>query len=247
MCGGMAAQGLKPVFAVYSTFLQRAYDMLIEDVGLMKLHVVFAVDRAGLVGRDGTTHQGSFDIAYLSTIPAMKIFAPASYTELDSMMEAALEKEEGPVAVRYPRGGEGSYRENHSGEEATILCSGDDLTIVCYGIMTNEALKAASLLKEKGISAEIVKLNRIFPLPTDTVLTSLRKTGKLLSVDDVCREGSVGAQVLTAAAEEGVVLQSVRRLDLGSGIVTHGDVEGLMARYGLDGEGIFRAAKELLT
>ena len=246
MCGGMAAQGLKPVFAVYSTFLQRAYDMLIEDVGLMKLHVVFAVDRAGLVGRDGTTHQGSFDIAYLSTIPAMKIFAPASYAELDSMMESAVEKEEGPVAVRYPRGGEGSYRENHSEEEATILCPGDDLTIVCYGILTNEALKAASRLKDQGISAEIVKLNRIFPLPTETLMTSLRKTGRLLSVDDVCREGSVGAQILTAAAEEGIVLRSVRRLDLGSGIVTHGDVEGLMARYGLDGEGIVRAAKELL-
>ena len=247
MCGGMAAQGLKPIFAVYSTFLQRAYDMLIEDVGLMKLHVVFAVDRAGLVGRDGTTHQGCFDIAYLSTIPAMKIFAPASYAELDSMMEAAVERETGPVAVRYPRGCEGAYRENHSGKEAVILRPGEDLTIVCYGIMTNAALTAAELLEKEGISAEIVKLNRIYPLPTETVLKSLRKTLKLLSVDDVCREGSVGTQVLTAVAEEGIALQAVRRLDLGTGIVTHGDVEGLMARYGLDGPGICRAAKELMA
>lgn len=246
MCGGMAAQGVKPIFAVYSTFLQRAYDMLIEDVGLMKLHVVFAVDRAGLVGRDGTTHQGSFDIPFLSTIPNMKIFAPASYAELDSMLESAVEKETGPVAVRYPRGNEGNYRDDHSDEAASILRSGEDLTIVCYGIMTNEVLKAAQLLQEEGKSAEIIKLNRVFPLPKEKILSSLKKTRRLLTVDDVCRSGSVGSQVLVAAAEEGVVLHSVCRLDLGDGIVPHGAVDELLARYGLDGKGIFCSAKELL-
>lgn len=247
MCGAMAAQGMKPIFAVYSTFLQRAYDMLIEDVGLMKLHVVFAVDRAGLVGRDGTTHQGSFDIAYLSSVPGMKIYAPASYAELSSMLERAVETESGPVAIRYPRGSEGIYRADSSGEEAVILSEGRDLTLACHGILVNEAMAAAEELEKEGISVELVKINRIFPLPPEPVLGSLRKTGRLLSVDEACHEGSVGAQILCAAAENGVVLRGVRRLDLGTGIVTHGQVEALRARLGLDAAGIVRAAKELMA
>ncbi|MBR6207641.1 MAG: 1-deoxy-D-xylulose-5-phosphate synthase [Oscillospiraceae bacterium] len=246
MCGGMASQGMKPIFAVYSTFLQRAYDMLIEDVGLMKLHVVFAVDRAGLVGRDGTTHQGSFDIAYLSSVPGMKIYAPASFAELRSMLKHAVEEETGPVAVRYPRGGEGAYTDDSSAEDAVVLSEGRDLTLVCHGILTNEAISAVRELEKAGISAELVKLNRVFPLPEETVLASLRKTGRLLSVDEACRQGSVGAQILTAAAENGIALRGVRRLDLGTGIVTHGQVEALRSRLGLDAAGIVRAAKELM-
>ena len=246
MCGGMASQGMKPIFAVYSTFLQRAYDMLIEDVGLMKLHVDFAVDRAGLVGRDGTTHQGSFDIAYLSSVPGMKIYAPASFAELRSMLKHAVEEETGPVAVRYPRGGEGAYTDDSSAEDAVVLSEGRDLTLVCHGILTNEAISAVRELEKAGISAELVKLNRVFPLPEETVLASLRKTGRLLSVDEACRQGSVGAQILTAAAENGIALRGVRRLDLGTGIVTHGQVEALRSRLGLDAAGIVRAAKELM-
>ena len=246
MCGGMASQGMKPIFAVYSTFLQRAYDMLIEDVGLMKLHVVFAVDRAGLVGRDGTTHQGSFDIAYLSSVPGMKIYAPASFAELRSMLKHAVEEETWPVAVRYPRGGEGAYTDDSSAEDAVVLSEGRDLTLVCHGILTNEAISAVRELEKAGISAELVKLNRVFPLPEETVLASLRKTGRLLSVDEACRQGSVGAQILTAAAENGIALRGVRRLDLGTGIVTHGQVEALRSRLGLDAAGIVRAAKELM-
>ena len=152
MCGGMASQGMKPIFAVYSTFLQRAYDMLIEDVGLMKLHVVFAVDRAGLVGRDGTTHQGSFDIAYLSSVPGMKIYAPASFAELRSMLKHAVEEETWPVAVRYPRGGEGAYTDDSSAEDAVVLSEGRDLTLVCHGILTNEAISAVRELEKAGLA-----------------------------------------------------------------------------------------------
>ncbi len=246
MCAGMARQGMKPVFAVYSTFLQRSYDMLLEDVGLMGLHVVFAVDRAGIVGKDGATHQGTFDVAFLSSVPGMKIYAPASYAELDSMLELALEEETGPTALRYPRGCEGSYREDHSREDATLLKEGGDLTIVCYGILTGAALSAAELLEREGIAADVVKLNRILPLPEETILQSLKKTGKLLTVEDVCRTGSVGSRVLELAAEKGVILSRVRRLDLGDGVVPHGDVPGLRHRLGLDAEGICRAAKELL-
>lgn len=246
MCAGMAKQGMKPIFAVYSTFLQRSYDMLLENVGLMGLHVVFAVDRAGLVGKDGATHHGTFDVAFLSSVPGMTIYAPASYAELDSMLEIALEEETGPTALRYPRGGEGAYREDHSREAATRLREGGDITIVCHGILTNAALAAADILSHEGVAADVVKINRILPLPEELLLASLRKTGRLLAVEDVCREGSVGSHALALAAENGVALSGVRRLDLGDGVVSHGDVAALQHRLGLDAEGICRAARELL-
>ena len=246
MCGGMAKQGMKPIFAVYSTFLQRAYDMLLEDVGLMDLHVVFAVDRAGLVGKDGVTHQGTFDVAFLSSVPGMKIYAPASYAELDSMLEIAVNEETGPVALRYPRGCEGTYQDDHSREAAVVLRPGKDLTIAFHGILTNEALAAAERLSGEGIDAELVKINRIFPLPEEPVLTSLQKTGRLLTVEDNSRFGSVGSGILLRAAEKGVALSGVRRLDLGDGVVPHGAVSQLQHRYGLDADGICRAARELM-
>ena len=246
MCGGMAAQGLKPVFAVYSTFLQRSYDMLLEDVGLSGEHVVFAVDRAGLVGRDGTTHQGSFDVAYLTTVPGMKIYCPASYAELDSMLETALLEDSGPVAVRYPRGSEGVYREDHTGEAATVLRPGRDVTILCHGILINEVLSAADKLAEEGISAEVFKLQQISPLPEESILASLSGTGVMLSVEECCRSNSIGTQCLALASERGLSLRRSARLDLGSGIVPHGSVEELRRRYRLDSEGIITTVKELL-
>ena len=175
MCAGMAKQGLTPIFAVYSTFLQRSYDMLIENIGLMGLHVVLAVDRAGLVGRDGVTHQGSFDIAYLGSVPNMTVYAPASFCELDSMLSIAVREKSGPVALRYPRGGEGAYTDDHSREDSTVLRSGGDVTIVTYGISVNAALAAAETLSADGIRAEVIKLNRLLPLAPETVRESLRK------------------------------------------------------------------------
>ncbi|MBO5496888.1 MAG: 1-deoxy-D-xylulose-5-phosphate synthase, partial [Oscillospiraceae bacterium] len=157
MAAGMAKQGLLPVFAVYSSFLQRSFDMLIHDVSLLGLHVVFCVDRAGLVGSDGETHHGVFDISYLRTVPGMTVLCPASFLELKDMMGYALHSVSGPVAIRYPRGGEGRYRDSSMSGE-TILREGSDLTIACYGTLVNEALDAADLLEAKGISAEIVKI-----------------------------------------------------------------------------------------
>ena len=142
MAAGMAKQGLIPVFAVYSSFLQRGYDMLIHDVSLQHLHTVFCVDRAGLVGSDGETHHGVFDVNYLSSVPGMTILAPASFQELDDMLGYALHELNGPVALRYPRGGEGAYKASHVTAEH-ILRDGSDLTLVCYGTMVNEAMTAA--------------------------------------------------------------------------------------------------------
>ena len=151
MAAGMAKQGAIPVFAVYSTFLQRAYDMLLHDVALDNLHVVFGVDRAGLVGDDGATHQGVFDAAYLDSVPGMTVLAPSSFLELEQMLEQAVLKMSGPVAVRYPRGGEGSYTEDSGNAPSVVLREGSDITLVGYGVEINEVLKAADLLKEQGI------------------------------------------------------------------------------------------------
>ena len=246
MCGGMAGQGMIPVFAVYSTFLQRSFDMLIEDVALMGLHVVFAVDRSGLVGADGETHQGSFDMAYLSAVPGMKIYAPASFAELRYMLRLAVEEESGPVAVCYPRGSEGEWKQGYDGADASVLRSGSDVTIVSHGVEINEALAAARLLADKGIEAEVVKLNVITPCDYDTVLTSLKKTGRLLYAAECCRAGSPGEMIAAAALEAGAVMKAVRFCDLGSGIVKQGSVNELRKKLGLDGESLARTAEEML-
>jgi len=246
MCAGMAKQGLKPVFAVYSTFLQRSYDMLIEDVGLLGMHVVFAVDRAGLVGRDGITHQGSFDIAYLSTVPGMTIYAPSSFAELDSMLERALLEDTGPAAVRYPRGCEGVYRDDHGRENTSVLRTGGDVTIVFHGVMADPVLKAADKLAAEGIRPQVIKVNRILPLEADPILDSLRETRRLVSVEDACRAGSVGSSVLSQAACSGISLAAARQLDLGSGVITHGTVDQLHHQLGLDCEGIAAAVREVI-
>ena len=246
MAAGMAKQGAVPVFAVYSSFLQRGYDMLIHDVALQKLHVVFAVDRAGLVGSDGETHHGVFDVSYLCSVPGMTILCPASFTELHDMLRYAVDEINGPVAVRYPRGGEGEYRSS-SLEMEQIIRSGSDVTLVCYGTMVNQALSAAVILEKQGISAEIVKLGIIKPNSFELTLNSLKKTGRLLMAEEVCAPGSVGEQLAAAVAESRIALRGIKLLNLGDGIVTHGSVQELLRDYGLDGEGIARSAMEICS
>lgn len=243
MAAGLASRGALPVFAVYSSFLQRGYDMMIHDVSLSKLHVVFAVDRAGIVGRDGETHQGVFDVAYLCSVPHMAVLCPASYAELRDMLELAVYRIDGPVAVRYPRGGEGEYKLSAGSAPSTVLREGKDITLVSYGVMINNMLEAAKMLENAGIDAEVIKLNLINPLDTANVLRSLRKTGRLLTAEDVCAFGSVGSRLLAAAAEEGLALKSAKTLDLGNGIVQHGSVSELLKLSGLDAESIAEAAK----
>lgn len=249
---GLAKQGILPVFGVYSSFLQRGYDMLIHDVSLQRLHAVFALDRAGIVGSDGETHHGIFDLAYLRSVPGMQILCPASFAEMHDFLERALFHMEGPVAIRYPRGGEGEYRAASVGDEQ-ILRQGTGLTIVSYGMMVIEALTAASLLKQKGIEAEIVKLNRIGAEDYSLALSSIEKTGRLLISEEVCASGCVGEQLLSQAAAHGIALRGAKLLNLGDGIVAHGCRDQLMRDHGIDAasmaaaaEALVREAKELL-
>ena len=245
MAAGMAAQGAVPVVAVYSCFLQRAYDMLIHDVSLQTLHVVFCVDRAGLVGRDGETHHGLFDVDYLCSVPSMTVLCPASFAELREMLSLAVNDLSGPVAVRYPRGGEGVYTDCRAREAASVLREGADVTLVAYGTMVNEALAAADTLAAAGVDAEVIRLGLIRPLDPTAVLDSVRKTGALLVAEEVCAAGSVGGR-LAAALEKYGVPARVKTLDLGAGVVQQGTVAELRARCGIDAAGIVSAAVALL-
>ena len=241
---GMAKQGMTPVFAVYSSFLQRGFDMMIHDVSLQGLHVVFGVDRAGIVGSDGETHHGIFDLSYLGTVPGMQILCPASFAELREQMEMAISEMQGPVALRYPRGGEGEYQ-TASREEEQLIREGSDVTIVCCGVMVNEALAAARILENRGISAEIVKINLITQKDYPVTLASLQKTGRLIAAEEVCAAGCLGSRILSQACEKRIPFKAARLLNLGKGIVAHGDRKLLMRDAGIDAESIASAAAEL--
>ena len=244
MAAGMAKQGLLPVFAVYSSFLQRGFDMLIHDVSLQQLHVVFCLDRAGLVGSDGETHHGIFDVSYLRTVPGMKIFCPASFRELSDMLETAVSGTEGPVAVRYPRGGECGYGGFHP-EKEYVLEEGHDLTLVCYGTMICEVLRAAGILREKGFSAEVIKLGEVGGKDFPLTMASVKKTGVLVTAEEVCDAGCIGSVLSTLASEEGIAHTS-RLLNLGNGLVAHGGRAQLLCDHGLDAQSVADEAERLL-
>ena len=245
MAAGMAKQGVIPVFAVYSTFLQRSYDMLLHDTALDHLHVVLGVDRAGLVGEDGETHHGLFDVAFLSTVPGMTVLAPASFAELKAMLIRAVEELDGPVAVRYPRGSQGEYSADNSRGNSVILRTGKDITLIGYGVEINELLLAAGLLAERGIEAEVIKLNQIAPLDAAPVVESVRRTGAMLSAEECAAMGCVGSRLLAALEAAGVEARTAV-VTCGEGFVTHGNSSELKKMLGLDGESLFRRAMEVL-
>ena len=245
MAAGMAKQGAVPVFAVYSTFLQRSYDMMIHDIAIDHLHVVLAVDRAGLVGEDGETHHGVFDVAYLDSVPGITVYSPANFAELDRMLEEAVCRLSGPAAVRYPRGGQGEFREDSGPEPAVVLRSGGDITLAGYGVEINELLGAADRLKEHGIEAEIVKWNIITPLETKPLVDSVKKTGRLLVAEECAEQGCVGIRALAALEEAGVEARTML-VNCGRGYVTHGSVALLKKSLGLDRDSLFRRAMEVL-
>ena len=247
MAAGMAKQGAIPVFAVYSSFLQRSYDMLLHDVAIQGLHVVFAVDRAGLVGDDGETHHGVFDVAYVSSVPNMTVLAPASFSELRGMLKYAIDQVKGPVVVRYPRGGENGYHGNSGTQGAAVLKEGKDITMLTYGTMTGEVLMAAEFLEKQGISGEVIKLNSIRPIDFETISASVSKTGILLVAEECVSMGCIGQQVTAWLTEHGQAPQKLILCNLGSGFTTHGTVPQLRSLTGIDGETIFLRAMEVCS
>ena len=240
MAGGLAKQGMIPVVALYSTFLQRAYDMILQDVCMLGLHVVLAVDRAGLVGEDGETHHGVFAVGFLRQAPGMQVLCPASGMELGKMLTWAVEKQSGPVAIRYPRGGDGKIKDSAWDDGAHYVCKamdGTDLMIVAYGPMVENALEAAEILRDKGINAGVIRLMRIAPLPTEELIVTLGDCRQIIVLEETC----TGSGIREALAWE---LQSknshikVSGIDLGLQYIPHGSVDALHRQYGLDAQSV---------
>ncbi|MBE6989393.1 MAG: 1-deoxy-D-xylulose-5-phosphate synthase [Ruminococcaceae bacterium] len=248
MAAGMARQGLIPVCAVYSSFLQRGFDQLIHDVALQGLHVVFGVDRTGLVGADGETHHGCFDPVYLAQVPGMTVLCPASFAELREMLQYAIRDCGGPVAIRYPRGEEESYRDcADTGPAGVILQRGEDCTITTYGVLVNQALEAAELLRRRGIDARVVKWNRISRFETDEVITLLGGSPCLLVLEDCMATGCVGQRLAAILAQNGAVPERVILKNCGTTVPDHGTVAQLLHRCALDAEAIAAAVEEALA
>lgn len=245
MAAGMAKQGMLPVFAVYDSFLQRGYDMLMQDVSLDGLHVVLAVDRTGLVGADGETHHGCMD--YLSQIPGMTVLCPASFAELRHMLHTALYECTGPVAVRYPRGGEGAYREDCGDAPVSVLRQGTDACIVTCGVLVNQALEAAQRLANEGITVRVVKLNRVAPLEWDAVCSALDGASRLVVLEDQLRQGCVGQRLAAALLERNAAPERLRLLNAGERLPAQGSVQQLYHALGLDAAGVSAAVKEVLA
>ena len=247
MAAGLAKQGMLPVFAVYSSFLQRGYDMLIHDVALQRLHVVLGVDRAGRVGADGETHHGCFDALFLSEIPGFTVLCPASFAELRRMLRQALFEIDGPVAVRYPRGGEGDYREDRSGAPVVRLREGEDVTLLTYGVLVNQALAAADLLERQGVRTEVLKLNQISPLEYETLAPWLAGKKLLAVAEDAFGAGCVGQRTAAILAQHGQAPEKLVLINLGKTFLPEGTVPQLEHQAGIDAAGIARAVQEART
>lgn len=235
---GLAKQGYIPVFAVYSTFLQRSYDQIIHDVALQNLHVIFAIDRAGIVGADGETHHGLFDLSFLSHIPNLTIMAPKDGNELKQMLNLAIALE-GPVAIRYPRGNYADELVSTSRIKlgtAEILKNGNDITIIAFGKTVKTALDISKIIEKKNISAEIINLRFLKPLDKETILNSIRKTHKFITIEDNIMEGGLAAAIKDLVINEKNI--SGKFFGYPTEFIKHGKAEEIEKIYGLDAESI---------
>jgi 1-deoxy-D-xylulose-5-phosphate synthase len=247
---GLATQGLRPVAAIYSTFLQRAYDQIVHDVCIQNLPVAFALDRAGLVGDDGRTHHGLFDFAYLRCLPNMVIMAPKDEDELRHMTKTAVDYEDGPIAFRYPRGsgsGVPMTSEPHvlpigRGE---LLREGTDLTIAAIGSSVLPAERAAEMLEERGISATVINARFVKPLDEALILESVNKTGNLVTVEEAMQHGGFGSAVLELLSREDVQVPAAC-IGIPDRIFDHGPQSQLRKDAGIDADSIFERAQALL-
>ena len=246
---GLATEGVKPVCAIYSTFLQRAYDQVVHDVCVQNLDVTFVLDRAGLVGADGATHQGFFDIAYLRTLPNMVVMAPKDENELRQMLKTAIERP-GPSAVRIPRGAglgvplDSAIKSLKIGE-AELLRDGRDVGLIALGVSVHEASLAAEELEAAGISTAV--LNARFAKPVDGrwLADLARRCGALVVIEEHSAMGGFGDAVVASLAEQGVQIP-VRTLGIPDKLIEHGSQAEWRAELGLDAAGIERAARELI-
>ena len=237
--GGIAVGGGVPVVSIYSTFLQRAYDNLIHDVALGNYHVVFAVDRAGLVAGDGATHQGIFDISYLTGVPNMTLLSPSSYSELEKMLEYAINEHRGPIALRYPRGRSKLQQDNGDFilSRASVIQNGSDVTIVAEGQSVSIALSASEILTNRGISAEVIDIRTLKPIDYDTVFNSAINTKNLYTIEENLKRGGMGEMLAGEAKLRDLDFKmQIKAVD--DEFVEHGSISDLNMKYGFTAQQI---------
>lgn len=238
---GLAVEGFVPVVAIYSSFMQRAYDQILHDVALQNLHVVFGIDRAGVVGDDGETHQGVFDIAYLSHIPNMSLLAPGSFVELKQMLKYAIEHHQGPIGIRYPRGNMRCAKDCSDFEfgKADVLMHGNDVSIIAVGTMAKNAYEAGEILKQYGIDADVINLRTIKPLDEKTVIESAERTKNVLTVEDGVISGGVSGMISSILMKNGVDA-AFASLGYDDEFVQQAKVNDIYKKFGMDSESIAR-------
>lgn len=234
LAAGFAAAGYIPVIPLYSSFLQRAYDQTLHDVCLQNLHVVFPIDRAGIVGADGETHQGIYDISYLSHMPNMSILSPCRLTEFEQMLDYAVNIHSGPIAIRYPRGSEeyGGTLPYFAYGKAVVLREGTDMTVAASGRMVKKADEICAALADDGVSCELIAIPTIKPLDTAAILKSASKTRRMITIEDNVKIGGLGSMIGTALAESGIKC-SLRIFALPDKIIPQGSVSELDRTCGL--------------
>lgn len=248
MAGGLAKQGMIPVVAIYSTFLQRAFDQIQQDIAMLHLHAVLAIDRAGLVGEDGATHHGIYDLGFLRQIPGMRVLCPASIAEQSDILRWAVESYDGPVAIRYPRGGDrGITHSSWNGGQNLLEChrSGKDAALISYGVTTENVLQAAQLLSERGIDVTVLRLMQVAPLPTEQIICNLSGCKNVFVIEEIASHCGIFEElssVLTLRMDS----CSVYGMDLGNAYVTHGSADALYRHYGLDGRSVANYVQEAL-
>ncbi len=246
---GLATEGIKPVVVLYSTFLQRAYDQVLHDVCLENLPVVFAIDRGGIVGEDGPTHQGVFDLSYLRSLPNMVVMAPKDENELRQMLKSAI-GHDGPVAIRYPRGTavgvelEAQIQTLPIGK-AEVLQQGADVLVLAVGRSVQEALRACKMLQKEGIEATVVNCRYIKPLDAELLATLTRDIPRIVTVEENVRQGGFGSAVWECLNDQGLNGLSIERVGIQDTFVEHGSPRILRSKYGVDAAAIVKAAKRL--
>ena len=237
---GLAKAGLKPVFAVYSSFLQRAFDQILHDVCLQKLPVVFAIDRAGLVGKDGATHQGIYDLSYLSAIPDLTIMAPKNKWELSDMLKFAIAADY-PVAIRYPRGNACDlWKEQRASivrGKSEILCEGEDVALFAIGTMVEIAWNVKEKLSNRGISATVINARFMAPLDEEAILSAAEKYPLIVTMEENIASGGFGEHIAALLEREGAKA-GLLTIAIENRYVEHGDVETLRKVLGIDADTI---------
>lgn len=250
LIAGIAKAGLKPVLPLYSSFLQRGYDQLVHDIALQNIPVTICIDRAGIVGNDGETHHGIFDMSFASAIPNLNLLAPKDFEELEDMLEFAVNYN-APVLIRYPRGGEGTNKIEKEKQEiklgrAEILKEGKDISLIAIGKMVDRAIEVSNILEEKGINTEIINVRFLKPIDQKNILSSIEKTKNVVTIEDGILNGGLYTTILNIINKSS--LENVKVLPIGyeDTFVTHGSTEELEKKMGTDAESIVQKIESKL-